>query len=77
MNKNYKLKVKLSSSQDAYESFLNKMDICIKHNDGVTNKLEAIDSTPRHLKLEVLKLTKNKFVLRMLLRGKINNSSKK
>jgi Fe-S-cluster-containing hydrogenase component 2 len=35
------------------------MEILIKHSDGVTNKLEAIDSTQRHLKLEVLKLKKD------------------
>lgn len=34
------------------------MEILIKHSDSVTNKLDAIDSTQRLLKLEVLKLTK-------------------
>jgi hypothetical protein len=39
-------KTKLASSQDAYDSLLNKMEILSIQNDLLYDKLEAIDSSP-------------------------------
>jgi hypothetical protein len=45
VKKNEKLKAKLVSSQEAIENFLEKMEILIIHNNGLTSKLECIGST--------------------------------
>jgi hypothetical protein len=58
IKKNEKLKAKLSSSQEAIEILLEKMEILSIHNKERTTKLENIGSTPEVSLVEIPEIIK-------------------
>jgi FtsZ-binding cell division protein ZapB len=58
IKKNEKLKAKLSSSQEAIENLLEKMEILSIHNNELTTKLENIGSTLGASLIEIPKIIK-------------------
>jgi hypothetical protein len=58
IKKNEKLKAKLTSSQEAIENLLEKMEILSIHNNELTTKLENISSTPATSLVEIPEIIK-------------------
>jgi FtsZ-binding cell division protein ZapB len=58
IKKNEKLKAKLASFQEAIKNLLGKMEILSIHNNGLTNKLENIGSTPKVSLAEIPEIIK-------------------
>lgn len=63
----HRLKAKLASSQEVYENC--KMETLSKHNDELTNKLDAISSTSKAPKFQTIKINKKMMCQRLFDSG--------